>query len=65
MIVEDAEILIKLDLLGAESPVVFTVEIIDNPKADLKMYLSTECEEPNEKKNQREVDRMKIFKFAA
>ena len=41
--------LCRLNLLGAESPVTFTVEIIHNKKADLKMYLSTEELEPNER----------------
>lgn len=51
VVVEESEMLLKLDLLGAESPVTFNVEILDNTKADLKMYLSTETMEPNEKKN--------------
>lgn len=65
VVVEDSEMLLKLDLLGAESPVTFNVEILDNTKADLKMYLSTETTEPNEKKNQRAVERMATFKFTA
>jgi len=65
VLVEETEMLLKLDLLGAESPVLFNVEITDNTKADLKMYLSTECNEPNEKNNQKAVDRMKSFKFTA
>jgi hypothetical protein len=47
VLVEETEMLLKLNLLGAESPVLFNVEITDNSKADLKMYLSTECTEPN------------------
>ena len=65
VLVEGTEMLLKLDLLGAESPVIFNVEITDNSKADLKMYLSTDCSEPSEKNNQKAVDRMKSFKFTA
>ena len=65
VVVEETPMLCKLDLLGAESPVTFKVEIIDNSKADLMMYLSTECKEPNEKKNDRAVERMATFKFTA
>ena len=65
VLVEDTNILLKLELLGAESPVTFTCEILENSKADLKIYLSTECMEPNEKKHQRAVDRMRVFKFHA
>ena len=65
VLVEDSWTLLKLDLLGAESPVTFTCEITENPKADLKMYLSTENPEPDEKKHQRVVERMRVFKFHA
>lgn len=65
VLVEDAHTLLKLDLLGAESPVTFTCEITENQKADLRIYLSTECTEPCEKDCQREVERMRVFKFHA
>ena len=42
VVVEDTNTMLKLYLLGAESPVTFTCEIIDNKDADLKIYLSTE-----------------------
>ena len=42
VVVEDTNTMLKLCLLGAESPVTFTCEIIDNKDADLKIYLSTE-----------------------
>ena len=54
-----------MELLGAESPITFTCEIIDNPKADLKIFLSTENPEPSEQKCQRVVERMRVFKFHA
>mgnify|MGYP000872818242 CR=1 FL=1 len=47
VLVEETDMYLKLDLLGAESPVVFTCEIIDNAKADVKMYLSTVHKEPS------------------
>ena len=65
VLVEDSPTLLKLDLLGAESPVTFRCEITDNPKADLKMFLSTECPEPDDKLNQKVVERMRTFKFHA
>ena len=65
VLVEETNILLKLELLGAESPVTFTCEITENAKADLKIYLSTECMEPNEQKCQRSVERMRVFKFHA
>ena len=65
VLVEESETLLKLDLLGAESPVTMTCEIIDNSKADLKVYLSTDHKEPDEKKHQRMVERMRVFKFTA
>lgn len=46
---ETKDMLLKLELLGAESPVTFTCEILENSKADLKIYLSTANKEPNEK----------------
>ena len=49
VLVEDAETLLKLELLGAESPVTFTCDITDNMKADLRVLLSTDCPKPNEK----------------
>ena len=57
--------LLKLNAQGAESPILFQVEILDNVKADLKMFLSTENPEPSEKRCQRAVNRMRTFKFAA
>ena len=42
VLVEETDIYLKLDLLGAESPLTFTCEMLDNTKADLTMYLSTE-----------------------
>ena len=42
VVVEETDMLLKLNLLGAESPVTFNVEILDNTKADLKIYLCTE-----------------------
>ena len=51
MVEETKDMLLKLELLGAESPVTFTCEILENSKADLKIFLSTECTEPNEKKH--------------
>lgn len=65
VLVEETNMYLKLDLLGAESPVTFTCEILDNTKADLHMYLSTDTEEPDEKRNQRHVERMRVFKFTA
>jgi len=65
VLVEESEMYFKLELLGAESPITFTCEIIDNQKADLVIYMSTEHKEPGEKKHQRMVERMKRFKFAA
>ena len=65
VVVEETAMLLKLDLLGAESPVVFTCEMLDNTDADLRIYLSTEHPEPAEKKCQRMVDRMRVFKFSA
>ena len=47
VLIEDASTLLKLELLGAESPITFTSDITENAKADLSMYLSTECPEPN------------------
>ena len=40
VVVEDTKIFLKMNLLGAESPVTFTCELLDNPKADLKVFLS-------------------------
>lgn len=51
VVVEETRTLLKLDLLGAESPVTFTCELLDNTKADLEMYLSTVHLEPSEFKN--------------
>ena len=65
VVVEETAMLLKLDLLGAESPVVFTCEMLDNTDADLRIYLSTEHPEPDEKKCQRSVERMRVFKFGA
>ena len=65
VVLEDSEMLFKLNLLGAESPVTFEVEITENDKADLQMFLSTENKEPNEMKNQKHVERMRKFKFNA
>ena len=65
VLVEDTEMHCKLNLLGAESPVTFTCDIVDNSKADLRMYLSTENPEPSEKKCMRVVERMRVFKFFA
>ena len=65
VLVEETEMLFKLELLGAESPITFTCELLDNPKADLVMYLSTRHAEPSEKAHQRKVERMKTFKFLA
>ena len=65
VVVEETPMYLKLDMLGAESPVKFTCEILDNSKADLKLYLSTDNPEPSEKKCERMVERMKVFKFAA
>lgn len=65
VLLEDSDMYFKLDLLGAESPVTFTCEIVDNFKADLKMYLSTEHKQPSEKNHQKMVERMKTFKFTA
>ena len=65
VLVEETNILLKLELLGAESPVTFTCEISENAKADLKIYLSTKCMEPNEQNCQRSVERMRVFKFHA
>ena len=48
VLVEDSPTLLKLELLGAESPVTFTCNMTDNPKADLRMFLSTKHPEPNE-----------------
>ena len=48
IMVEETTILLRLSLLGAESPVTFNCDILENPKADLKIYLSTVCMEPNE-----------------
>lgn len=49
VVLEDTEMLFKLDMLGAESPVTFEVDIIENDNADLQMFLSTENREPSEK----------------
>ena len=65
VLVEDTEMHCKLNLLGAESPVTFTCEIMDNQKADLRMFLATDNPEPNEKKCMRAVERMRVFKFFA
>ena len=65
VVVEGVETLFKLNMLGAESPVKFTADILDNDQADLKMYLSTKHSEPNEKKCQRFVERMRVFKLNA
>lgn len=35
VVLEDTEMLFKLDLLGAESPVTFEVDILENDTADL------------------------------
>ena len=50
VVVEEIETLLKLNMRGAESPCTFYVQITDNSKADLKMYLSTDNPEPTEKK---------------
>lgn len=65
VLVEETNMYLKLDLLGAESPVTFNCEIIDNSKADLQMYLSTQTQEPDDTHNERAVERMRIFKFTA
>ena len=65
VLVEETSMYFKMELLGAESPVTFSCELLDNTKADLKMYLSTDHREPNEKHCQRFVERMKRFKFSA
>lgn len=49
VVVEETDMLFRLNLLGAESPVTFTVDVTEKKKADLKMYLSTEELEPDEK----------------
>lgn len=48
VVVEETSMYLKLDLKGAESPVTFTCEILENAKADLQIYLSTRTSEPNE-----------------
>ena len=65
VLVEETNMYLKLDLLGAESPVTFTCEIVDNTKADLHMYLSTQTAEPDDMNNQKAVQRMRVFKFTA
>ena len=65
VLVERTETYLKLDLLGAESPLTFTCEILDNTKADLNMYLSTVTLEPDSNNNQKMVERMRVFKFFA
>ena len=65
VLVEETNMYLKLDLLGAESPVTFTCEITDNTKADLTMYLSTQTAEPDETNFERMVKRMRVFKFTA
>ena len=65
VVVEGVETLFKLNLLGAESPIKFTADILDNDQADLKVYMSTKHAEPNEKFCQRWVERMKVFKLHA
>ena len=65
VVVEGVETLFKLNMLGAESPVKFTADILDNDQADLKMYLSIKHPEPNEKHCQRFVERMRVFKLHA
>ena len=65
VLVEETNMCLKLDLLGAESPVTFTCEILDNAKADLNMYLSTQTAEPDEANHERHVQRMRKFKFTA
>ena len=65
VVVEGVQTLFKLNMLGAESPVKFTADILDNDQADLKVYLSTKHPEPNEKFCQRFVERMRVFKLHA
>lgn len=65
VVVEETSMYLKLDLKGAESPVTFTCEILENVKADLQIYLSTRTREPNEQNNERSVQRMRVFKFTA
>lgn len=65
VVVEETSMYLKLDLKGAESPVTFTCEILENAKADLQIYLSTRTREPNEQNNERSVQRMRVFKFTA
>ena len=48
VIVEETAMYFKLELLGAESPVTFSCELLDNTKADLRIYLSTDHREPSE-----------------
>ena len=48
VVVEDTNMYLKLDLKGAESPVTFTCEILDNSRADLQIFLSSKTREPDE-----------------
>ena len=50
VLVESTDMYLKINLLGAQSPVTFNCMILDNMKADLKLYLSTDHKEPSEKK---------------
>ena len=61
----ECDVLTMMPLRGIASPIKFTVQIVDNSKADLMMYLSTTHKEPNEKNCQKIVDRMKCFIFQA
>ena len=65
VVVEDTDMYLKLDLKGAESPVTFTCEILDNSRADLQIFLSSKTREPDETNNERMVQRMRVFKFTA
>ena len=56
-------VLCRLKLNGCETPVTFDCQILDIKHADLKIYLSTEHREPDEKNNMRKVERLKVFKF--
>lgn len=62
---QESDVLAQMPLRGIASPLKFTVQIIDNAKADLMMYLSTTHKEPDEKNCQKVVDRMKSFIFSA
>ena len=53
----------KLELECCKSPVTFHCTMTDTKRADLTMFLSTQCREPNKDNYMRKVERLKKFKF--